>query len=109
MEKKDQKDFIILINEISEKLKPINQLLYQSLILIVFYYIFYNIKKIESHKCFIILSAIICIILDLCIWKNTTQSILFIAILSIYITFNINKSKTIDNFINTMNHIKYII
>ena len=101
----DTKEFNILLNEISEKLNPLNQLLYQCLILIVFYYFFITVKKLESHKCFIILFAIICSILDLCIWNNTNQTILFMAILGIYITYNIKKDISIDNFISTMNNI----
>ena len=102
----DKKEFNNLIDEISNKVKPINQLLYQSLILIVFYYVFDTIKKIQLHKYFIVLCAILFIILDLCIWHNTVQTMLFSAILVIYITFNINKEKSIDQFIDTMNTIK---
>ena len=102
----DKKEFNNLIDEISNKVKPINQLLYQSLILIVFYYIFDTIKKIKLHKYFILLCALIFIILDLYIWHNTVQTMLFSAILVIYISFNINKEKSIDQFIDTMNSIK---
>jgi len=102
----DKKEFNILINEISNKVNPLNQLLYQSLILIVFYYVFDTIKKIQLHKYFIVLCAVIFIILDLCIWHNTVQTMLFSAILVIYITFNINKEKSIDQFIDTMNTLK---
>jgi hypothetical protein len=102
----DKKEFNIALNEISDKLKPLNQLLYQALILISFYYFFYNIKKIELHKSFIVLFAVVCTILDLCIWNNINQTILFGSILMIYITFNTNKIKSMDNFINIMNNIK---
>jgi hypothetical protein len=101
----DKKEFNILINEISEKLNPLNQLLYQCLILIVFYYFFSTVKKLELHRCFILLFAIICTILDLCIWNNINQTLLFICILGIYITYNIKKDKVMDNFINIMNTI----
>ena len=84
-----QKEFNILINEISNKIKPINQLLYESLILIVFYYIFDTIKNTQLHKSFILLIASLCIILDLCIWNNIIQTTLFISILIIYISYNI--------------------
>ena len=102
----NKKEFNSFINEIAEKLNPLNQLLYQSFILIVFYYIFDTIRHLHSHKSFIILIAVICIILDLCIWNNMNQTILFIAILTIYITYNIHKDDTIDTFINTINNIK---
>jgi len=102
----NKKEFNSFINEISEQLNPLNQLLYQSFILIVFYYIFDTIRHLQSHKSFIVLIAVICIILDLCIWNNITQTILFIAILTIYISYNIHKDITIDTFINTINTIK---
>ena len=102
----NKKEFTSFINDISIKLNPINQLLYQSFILIVFYYIFDTISHLQSHKSFILLIATICIILDLCIWNNITQTILFIAILTIYITYNIHKDITIDTFITTINNIK---
>ena len=102
----NQKEFNSLLNNIAENVHPLNQLLYQSVILVVFYYIFDNIKNIKHHKSFIILIAIICIILDIFIWSNITQTTLFIAILIIYITYNINRDTSIDTFINTINNIK---
>jgi hypothetical protein len=104
----NKKEFNTFIDEIAVQLTPLNQLLFQAFILIVFYYIFDTISHSQSHKSFIVLIAIICIILDLCIWNNITQTILFIAILTLYITYNINKDVAIDTFINTMNTIKTI-
>ena len=102
----NKKEFNSFINDISVHLNPLNQLLYQSFILIVFYYIFDTINHLQSHKSFIVLIAVICIILDICIWNNMTQTTLFIALLTLYITYNINKDVTIDTFINTINNIK---
>lgn len=102
----NKKEFNSFINHIAEQINPLNQLLYQAFILIVFYYIFDTIRHLQSHKSFIVLIAVICIILDLCIWNNMNQSILFIAILTIYITYNIHRDDTIDTFINTINNIK---
>ena len=102
----NKKEFNSFINNIAEHINPLNQLLYQSFILIVFYYIFDTIRHLQTHKSFIVLIAVICIILDLCIWNNITQSILFIAILTIYISYNIHKDITVDTFINTINTIK---
>jgi hypothetical protein len=104
----NQKEFKQFINDISNKLNPLNQLLYEILILIVFYYIFDTIQNIKSHKSFLLLITIICIILDLCIWSNSIQTSLFIAILIIYITYNMNKANTLDTFINTMNNMNTI-
>ena len=104
----NKKEFNSFINDIADQLNPLNQLLYQSFILIVFYYIFDTIRHLQSHKSFIVLIAVICIILDLCIWNNMTQTILFIALLTLYISYNINKDVTIDTFINTINNINNI-
>ena len=99
----NQKEFNSLLNNISDKLNPLNQLLYQAFILIVFYYFFDTITHLQTHKSFIVLTATICIILDVCIWNNINQTILFVAILTVYISYNINKDVIIDTFINTMN------
>ena len=46
----NQKEFNSLLNNISDKLNPLNQLLYQAFILIVFYYIFDTITHLQTHK-----------------------------------------------------------
>jgi hypothetical protein len=126
----NQKDFKLLISNISIIIKPINQLLYESIILIIFYYIFNSISFINinnnnqsnnnqsnnnqsnntqsNHKKFIYLIFIICIILDWFIWNNYIQTFLFISILYLYIIYNFNKSNTISTFINVMNNSKSI-
>ena len=102
----NQKDYILLINNLSNKLKPINQLLYECLVLIIFYYIFNTIsfvnKNSDTHKPFIYLILIICILLDWFIWNNCIQSALFISILFIYVTYNFTLSNTISTFINNI-------
>jgi len=106
----NKKDFQLLINNIAEKLKPINQLLFECLCIIVFYNLFNVISfkntNINSHKSFIYLVGIICVILDWFIWNNHLQTTLFIAILIIYITYNINIHNEISTFINIVNNIK---
>ena len=106
----NQKDFNLLINEISNILKPLNQLLYECLVLIIFYYIFNTISFLNNnskiHKPFVYLIFIICICLDWFIWNNCNQSSLFIAILFIYIVYNFNVSTTISTFINSMKESK---
>ena len=106
----NQKDFNILINIVSDTIKPINQLLYQCLILIVFYYFFtaINFTNISLHKSFTWLFIIICIIIDWFIWNNIIQTLLFASILIIYITYNINIARTVSTFIDTMNKTKDI-
>ena len=100
-----QKEFNIFLTNTSNAIKPINQLLYQSIILIIFYYIFNSIsfRHINTHISFIYLIFIICIILDWFIWNNCYQTLLFISILYIYIYYNLNKSNTISTFISIVN------
>ena len=106
----NQKEFNLLLSELSSRIKPINQLLFECLVLIIFYYIFNTISfinnKIEnsnSHISFIYLICLICIILDWFMWNNYIQTSLFTAILIVYIIYNINNTNTISTFINTIN------
>ena len=108
----NQKDFNLLINDISIIVKELNQLLYECLVLIIFYYIFNKISFLNSnseiHKPFVYLIFTICIGLDWFIWNNSNQTSLFIAILFIYIVYNFNVSNTISTFINSMKEAKQI-
>ena len=106
----NQKEFNLLLSELSNLIKPINQLLFECLVLIIFYYLFNTITFItkkesdtKTHESFIYLICLICIILDWFMWNNCNQTALFTAILVVYIIYNINKSKTISTFINTIN------
>ena len=103
-----RKEYNIIIDKISNKLNPINQLLYQALILIVFYYIFDTFKNSKKHKSFILLCAVICILLDFCMWNNILQTLLFFAILIIYINYNFYRETSIDTFITTMNQLNNV-
>ena len=113
-----QKDYIMLVNNVSNDIiKPLNQILFQCLVLIIFYYMFNKIPYMHSkslhnkslhHKSFIILVAIICIILNWFIWNNYINTILFSSILLIYITYNFALSKQISSFIDIMNDNKDI-
>ena len=97
-----------LVNEIADLLKPLNQLLYQILIIIAIYY-FYNLNygnndlndwnNKKTDKSFIILFAFIAVCLDWFIWNNYTQTILFISILTIYIYYNFKNLNIISTFI----------
>jgi len=106
----NHKDYNILISDISNIVKPINQLLYECLILIVFYYIFNKLSFLNNnykiHKPFVYLIFIICILLDWFIWNNCLQTSLFTSILYIYIYYNFNISSTISTFINVINESK---
>ena len=101
----NQKDYNELLNNISIIITPLNQLLYECLILIILYNLFnvIDFNNIYSHKSFIILVAIIFIGLDWFIWNNHIQTSLFSCVLLIYITYNFNKSKSISTFINSIN------
>ena len=101
----NQKEYALLINDISNKLNPLNQLLYQAFILIVFYYVFDTLSNIKSHKSFILLVACICILLDFCIWNNLLQSALFFSIVILYISYNFHRETINETFINTITDI----
>ena len=105
----NQKEFNIVLKDASNEFNSFNQLLYQTLVLIIIYNLFNRIENIKKHKSFIFLVLVITIILDLCMWNNYIQSALFISILIIYSSYNFNKSKTVDLFINIMskNNLKY--
>ena len=100
----NQKNFNSILKDASKEFNSFNQLLYQILILIIIYNIFARIENIKIHKSFIYLVLVISIILDLGMWNNYIQSSLFIAIIIIYSSYNFNKSRTVDLFINTMNN-----
>ena len=103
-----QKDFNVLLNNITTIITPLNQLLYECLILIVLYNLFNEItfNKIYSHKSFISLVAIIFIGIDWFIWSNHIQTSLFACVLLIYITYNFNRSRSISTFIDFVNSCK---
>jgi Ca2+/Na+ antiporter len=101
----NQKAFTELLNNITTLITPLNQLLYECLILILLYNLFnsINFNNISLHKSFIILVSIIFICLDWFIWNNHLQTSLFTCVLLIYITYNFNKSKSISTFIDFIN------
>jgi len=123
------KDYNSFINSLSIILKPINQLLYQCLVLITFYYLFDTLSSITSIKqllntntnattsattsattknnSFINLIALIFIIIDWFIWNNVIQTTLFTAIILIYISYNNNKVIEISSYIKTINDSRY--
>lgn len=125
----NQKDFNLLLTNISNELKNVNQLLYQCFVLIIIYYFFKNVMYINPnnnhnhvssnasrnassnnklHKSFIYLIFVICVIIDWFIWNNYIQTTLFASILIIYIIYNINTSRQISTFINYINDDKMI-
>lgn len=101
----NQKDYSNLLNNITTLIIPLNQLLYECLILIVLYNLFNSITfcNISLHKQFIYLIAFIFIGIDWFIWSNTIQTSLFTCILVLYITYNFTKSKSISTFIDLIN------
>ena len=108
-----QKDFTILLNNVNDIIKPLNELLYESLILILIYYFFNSISNTNgmngmngvnsTHKSFIILVAVISIIINWFMWNNCLQTILFTAVLIIYITYNFYLANQISTFIDMVN------
>lgn len=115
------KEYNSLLDEISNFIKPLNQILYQILILITLYLLFtklktnqteypiqytiqYTAQNTQQHKktnqSFIILFAILAVGLDWFIWNNTIQTALFISIITVYIYYNFKNLNIISTFIN---------
>jgi hypothetical protein len=100
-----EQDYNHLITTFSGYLAPINQLLYEILVIITLY-IF--IRRIPTNGEYmsrnslsvIIIFAILAMGIDWLIWCNPTQTILFGAILMIYIRYNMNSLQLISGFIN---------
>ena len=101
----NQKDYSNLLHNITTLIIPLNQLLYECLILIVLYNLFNSItfRNISLHRRFIYLITFIFIGIDWFIWNNTIQTSLFACILVVYITYNFTKSKSITTFIDLVN------
>jgi hypothetical protein len=107
------KEYNNLLEEISNFVKSLNQILYQILILITLYLLFNKLNTIyvenqyqntfqnnKIHKSFIILFAILAIGLDWFIWNNTIPTTLFIGVITVYIYYNFQNLNIISTFIN---------
>lgn len=111
------KDLNIIIDAIAVVLIPINQILFQCLIIIIYYYLFTTMSlrvnnitpNIQQHKAFIYLVAFVCVMLDWFIWNNCMQTSLFASILIIYIAYNINTSTNISTFIGIINDSRTLV
>ena len=106
MKEKEYNDFL---GNISTRIGGLNQLIFEILILLVLY-IFINrilsssddgyIFLSRNSKSVVILFCLFAVALDWFIWNNLLQTLLFAAILLIYIRYNINNFKLISTFIN---------
>lgn len=121
------KEFNNLISALSDDIAPLNQILYEILILICFYMLFTNLKNnhtntiisnpstttltnpltnpltktpISNKKSLIILLSIFVIAIDWFIWNNAIQTIFFTSILAIYIYYNMQNLDIISTFLN---------
>ena len=91
--------------EVSIKLAPINQLLYEILIITTIYIIIDRIQEqslylSNNSSSVIILFAVLALALDVYIWNNPLQTFMFAAILVIYIRYNMDKFALISSFVN---------
>jgi hypothetical protein len=121
------KEFNIFLLELSEIVKSLNQILYEIIILISFYFLFTNLKNNQTlaitnnttsensilqstnktNNSFIILIAILAICVDWFIWNNSNQTFFFTGILAIYIYYNLQNITIISTFINLSKDIYY--
>lgn len=101
-------EFNNLIIQVSNSLEPINQLLFEILVIISIYIYIERIQSNTSSLLFlsdinisvIIIFTILALGVDFYIWNNSFQTILFGAIVGIYIRYKINNMQLISSFIN---------
>lgn len=104
-----EKEYNDLLKNVSVGLGGLNQVIYELLVLLVLY-IFINriYSSISSNpgflsrnsKSVIILFSIFAVVLDWFIWFNPIQTLLFTAVLVIYIRYNLTNLQIISTFID---------
>jgi hypothetical protein len=92
------------ITELSDYLKPINHIIYEIVILISLYTLLTQnyIQQNKYTKSFVILVCFFAVLLDWFIWFDYTRTILFAAILCIYVYYNFMNMRNISNFMNIL-------
>ena len=92
------------ITELSEYLKPVNHIIYEIVILISLYTLLNQnyIRLTKYTKSFVLLVCIFAVMLDWFIWFDCTRTILFAAILCIYVYYNFRNMRNIANFMNML-------
>jgi hypothetical protein len=100
-----EQEFNNLITTFSKSLEPINQLIYEILMLIIIYI---YLERIQSRSLYfsntsllvIIIFTILAFGLEWYIWCNPMQTFLFSAILVIYIRYKMSNMQLISSFVN---------
>ena len=103
-----EQEYNHLIATLSSFLAPINQLLYEILVIAAIYIYLERIQSStrslsylsNNSSSVIIIFTILAIGVDWCIWCNSVQTILFGAILLIYIRYKMSNMQLISSFIN---------
>lgn len=105
-----EQEFNNLITQVSNSLAPINQLLFEILVIISIYIYLERIQSNTSSLSFlsdnsnsfsvIIIFTILALGVDFYIWNNPVQTILFGAILFIYIRYKMSNMQLISSFVN---------
>lgn len=92
------------VTELSVYLKPVNHIIYEIVILISLYTLLTQnyIRPNKYTKSFVILVCIFAVLLDWFIWFDCTRTILFAAILCIYVYYNFKNMINISNFMNML-------
>ena len=102
-------EFNNVIKSLSSSLLEYNQMLYQIIIFITLYIYFNNLLKSTSffkntsksiHRSFIILACILIIIIDWFVWQNMNNTVLFTALIIIYVSYNFQQFNIISTFAN---------
>ena len=104
----NERDYNKLVSDMGDGLGSFTQIIYQILIIIALYNFFTRVsyKNISRHKQFIILFVFLIIAIDWFIWNNFNQTVLFSAIILIYVTYNFNNFQQLDTFITQIKNDK---
>lgn len=97
-------EFTNMINTTGEILIPYTRLIYETIILIFQYYFFEQLLNHQNYspttaRFIIILFAGAAILIHWLIWRDTTRTLLFTAVLVILITYNLRRIYFIDEFL----------
>ena len=103
-----EQEYNNLISKLSGFLAPINQLLYEILVIAAIYIYLERIQSSSSNLSYlsnnsssvIIIFTILALCVDWYIWCNPIQTFLFAAILVIYIRYKMSNKQLISSFIN---------
>jgi len=100
-----EQEYNQFVSRVSSFITPVNQLLFEIIVISAIYIYLERIQSISLYLSrnsisVITILTILAICVDLYIWRRPIQTLLFSAILVIYIRYRISNTQLISNFIN---------